>query len=154
MSKYPVNDPRRFLMGTPTQVWRTIERCWEIEPSSKRIMEDINALPRILDKIIAANGCVVPVTIYVPWSQKLHKLLFQDENLRSGRRYVSMKGIRMLKSRRRPRNCCQTMKAPQRHPDCEEAAILVKRDVYATIMKRTMLRQQISNQNVDQQGER
>jgi hypothetical protein len=27
-STYKEKDPRRFGMGTPTAVWRTMERCW------------------------------------------------------------------------------------------------------------------------------
>jgi hypothetical protein len=30
-------DERRFKMGTPSEVWHTWCRCWEIEPSSARI---------------------------------------------------------------------------------------------------------------------
>ena len=68
-SVYPVNDPRRFLMGTPEQVWSSMTRCWQVEPTSERIVEDIQALPAVLTKIIAAKGCVI-----------------QDQYLRNGRR--------------------------------------------------------------------
>jgi hypothetical protein len=53
------DHPKRFKMGTPNEIWSTMERCWEVEPTSERIIEDILALPQILEKIIAANGCVV-----------------------------------------------------------------------------------------------
>ena len=45
---------------------------WRVTPTSKRIVEDIELLPEVLNKIIESNGCVV-----------------QDEEfrgLRSGRR--------------------------------------------------------------------
>jgi len=48
------------------------ERTWRVTPTSKRIVEDIELLPEVLNKIIEARGCVV-----------------QDEEfcgLRSGRR--------------------------------------------------------------------
>jgi hypothetical protein len=61
-SVYKMDDPRRFLMGTPQQAWRTLERCWEVEPTSARIVEDISGFERVLDKIIENNGAVVEVT--------------------------------------------------------------------------------------------
>ena len=71
-SLYPKEDPRRFHLGTPPQLFSSIERTWRVTPTSKRIIEDIELLPSVLDKIIEARGCVV-----------------QDEEfrgLRSGRR--------------------------------------------------------------------
>ena len=70
-SQYAVGDTRRFEMGTPAQVWSTMSRCWTVAPTSARIIEDIDALPGVLEKIIAANGCVV-----------------HDEFLRTGRRVL------------------------------------------------------------------
>ena len=43
--------------------------CWTVAPTSDQIVSDILALPKVLEKIIEGNGCVVP-----------------DEFLRSGRR--------------------------------------------------------------------
>jgi hypothetical protein len=58
-SVYAVDDVRRFKMGTPAEVWYTLTRCWEIEPTSARIIEDIKALPRVLDVLIENKGAVV-----------------------------------------------------------------------------------------------
>ena len=71
-SLYPTDDPRCFHLGTPPQLLSSIERTWRVTPTSKRIAEDIELLPEVLNKIIEARGCVV-----------------QDEEfrgLRSGRR--------------------------------------------------------------------
>ena len=68
-TSFAVGDPRRFEMGTPSQVFSTMSRCWEVAPSSARVIEDIEALPRVVEKILAYKGCVVP-----------------DEFLRDGRR--------------------------------------------------------------------
>jgi hypothetical protein len=71
-SLYPEDDPRRFHLGTPPQLLASVERTWRVTPTSKRIIEDIELIPEVLDKIIEARGCVV-----------------QDEEfrgLRSGRR--------------------------------------------------------------------
>ena len=46
-------------MGTPDQVWSSITRCWSMEPTGERIVEDIVALQRVLDMIIANKGCMV-----------------------------------------------------------------------------------------------
>jgi hypothetical protein len=43
--------------------------CWQVEPTSERIVDNVLALPGVLEKIILAKGCVV-----------------QDQYLRSGSR--------------------------------------------------------------------
>ena len=53
------NDPNKFQLGTPASVWRAMERCWEVEPTSMRIVQDISDFQRILEKIVEARGCVV-----------------------------------------------------------------------------------------------
>ena len=68
-SVYAIEDPRRFNLGTPEAVFSCIERAFSVAPTSKRIVEDILALPMVLDRIIENEGCVVP-----------------DEALRHGRR--------------------------------------------------------------------
>jgi hypothetical protein len=47
-SSYELNNPRRFNFGTPSQVWETMRRCWQLEPTSARIIKDIEDLPRVL----------------------------------------------------------------------------------------------------------
>ena len=59
-SVLPHTDERRFKLGTPAEVWWSMARTWEYSPSSERIVEDISALPRVLDVIIEHKGCVVP----------------------------------------------------------------------------------------------
>ncbi len=106
-SLYPVGDPRRFHMGTPKQVYDTMKRCWEVEPTSERIVEDIMNLPSVLQKIITARGCVVP-----------------DLVLRTGRRgaeYVSLRAGMRCKHKPVNRQRKATMKGSVIHPDCIEA---------------------------------
>jgi len=103
-SVYAVGDPRRFNLGTPDEVFRSIERAWDVAPTSKRIVEDILALPRVWSKIIEYKGCVVP-----------------DEVLRHGRRAAKWESAaksaraarrrspgRSLESRRWPPRCLHT----------------------------------------------
>ena len=47
-------------MGTPNQLWQSIVLAWEHAPSSDRIIEDVERLPRVLEKIVGVLGCVVP----------------------------------------------------------------------------------------------
>jgi hypothetical protein len=68
-------------MGTPNEVWNTMERCWILEPRSSRIVEDILKLSRVLDKIIENCGCVVP-----------------DEGFRNGIRAKSHDGKKKIKA--------------------------------------------------------
>ncbi len=54
-SVYPVDDPRRFHIGAPAQVWLTMTRCWQVEPTLDRIVEDILALLGVLEGIIVVQ---------------------------------------------------------------------------------------------------
>jgi hypothetical protein len=102
-SKYPEGDPRRMTLGTPAAVATTMRKCWTVAPTSLRIMEDINAFPRVLDKIIEADGCVVP-----------------DLFLRSGRRARRSDGSEN-KTKLRARHRKETLAAAPLHPDNKEA---------------------------------
>ena len=37
-----------------------MNRCWEVSPTSERLVEDMVALPRILKVLIEHQGIVVP----------------------------------------------------------------------------------------------
>mmetsp|Transcript_75509 Transcript_75509/g.125910 ORF Transcript_75509/g.125910 Transcript_75509/m.125910 type:complete len:157 (-) Transcript_75509:111-581(-) len=56
----PHNDENKFKMGTPSEVDSTMERTWEVAPTSERIVQDIQRFPKALDAIIAAEGAKVP----------------------------------------------------------------------------------------------
>ena len=105
-STYPIGDYRRFCMGTPTQVWSTMIRCWELEPTSERIKEDILAFPRVLDKIIAYKGCVVP-----------------DECLRHGKRWARLDKKGDCKKKPRASQRKSMMKGRVTHRDCAAALL-------------------------------
>ena len=47
-------------MGTPSEVMKTMKRCWEIAPSSSQIIVYAEKFKEILEKIVAAEGTVVP----------------------------------------------------------------------------------------------
>ncbi|KAJ1385737.1 hypothetical protein B484DRAFT_461248, partial [Ochromonadaceae sp. CCMP2298] len=108
-SLYAVGDPRRFNMGLPEQVWSTMVRCWEVSPTSERIVEDIMDLDRVL-KIVSENkGCVV-----------------HNQAFRNGRRYrrANDKGDCLHKPRQRQRKA--TMHGEPTHPDCLGARELIR----------------------------
>jgi hypothetical protein len=79
-SDYDIDDPRRFNFGTPSEAWHTMERCWTLEPTSDRIIQDIGGLWEVLDKVIEHEGCVIP-----------------ECRLRSGVRQMKHNGGRVLK---------------------------------------------------------
>ena len=58
-SGYRDDNIRKFKLNTPTEVWWTMTRCWKMEPTSQRIIADIEDWPRVLGVIIASKGCVV-----------------------------------------------------------------------------------------------
>lgn len=80
-SCYDIEDPRRFKLGTPKEVYRTLRRCWEISPTSDQIIEDILGFRLILEKIVEAEGCVIA-----------------DEYFRTGRRARGTDGSKLKKN--------------------------------------------------------
>ena len=100
----PHDDARRFSMGSPDQVWSSLELVLHVAPTPAQIVADVMALPRVLDKIIEAEGAVVP-----------------DLFLRSGRRVrrADDKGDCDTKVRKRQRK--STHSNLPLHPDCQAA---------------------------------
>ena len=97
-------DPRKFKTGTPEEVWSTMSRCWQIDPTSERIVEDIEGFSRVLDIIIEHSGCVVP-----------------DMNFRTGRGAKSHDNKRVLKRKIVARQRISTQKSLNLHADAQEA---------------------------------
>jgi len=113
-SVYAVDDPRRFKLGKPDEVFRSTERAWAVAPSSKRIVEDILALPRVLSKIIEYEGCVVP-----------------DEVLRHGRRAAKWESAEMSTSgqKAKPRSFTRIetlASSVPPHPDVDPARAMLR----------------------------
>ena len=71
----PFDDTRRFNLGTPKEVMRTMKRCWEIAPSSEQIVAYAKRYSEILKLIVEADGVMIP-----------------GEALRSGRRLALHNG--------------------------------------------------------------
>ena len=83
-------------------------------PSSKRIVEDILALPRVLSKIIEYEGCVVP-----------------DEVLRHGRRAAKWESAEMSTSgqKAKPRSLTRIetlASSVPPHPDVDPARAKIR----------------------------
>jgi hypothetical protein len=78
------DNPNKFQMGTPAEVWRCMMRCWTVEPTSERVIQDFMDYPRIQDMIIGSEGCVV-----------------HGEAMRSGHRVRRADGKGMMKERLR-----------------------------------------------------
>jgi len=81
----PNGDARRFNLGTPSEVLRSIERAFAVSPASKRIVEDILALPMALGRIIEHKGIVL-----------------EDDALRHVRRLAKHKTLESLKPNKAP----------------------------------------------------
>ena len=48
-------------MGTKDVLWACMEKTWlEVAPTNEPVVEDVDRILVVLDKIIAAGGCVVP----------------------------------------------------------------------------------------------
>ena len=100
----------KFKLGTPAEVWSSMSRAWTVEPTSKRIVEDISKLETVLHKIIDKKGCVVP-----------------DEFLRTGRRARSANDTFDLKGKSRKRNRKANLQGIfLYHPDCQKGLDLIE----------------------------
>ena len=95
-------DPRYFRLGTMKQVWQTMKRCWEVEPTPESIVQDIQGLPRVVDKIVLARGVLV-----------------DDGTLRGGRRALSHFGNKLLKTRKTASQRKATLKQRPVHGDLQ-----------------------------------
>jgi hypothetical protein len=125
-STYAHDDPQRFNMGTIPEVWRTMTRCWEVDPSSERIVEDILALPRVLERVIAARGCCV-----------------QDEFLRTVRRHRSADGTRDLDRKPNMKQRKQTLTARACHPDALKGLMSIQRGEVGRLQAIELLIQEV-----------
>ena len=98
---YKNDDPRKFRKDTQPMLWSSVCRVWkDVAPSSERIVEDITALPRVLDRIIEAKGTIVP-----------------DIFFRTGRRYRSKADDRDLERKPSRRQRIETNLPRPLHPD-------------------------------------
>ena len=103
-SVYAWDDLRRMKFGTPAEAWKTMVKCWTLEPTSERIIADISDFDNVLDHIIEAKGCVVP-----------------ECRLRHGHRQQAHNGGRVLKRKVTQRQRKHLMQLGPVHPDAEEA---------------------------------
>jgi len=103
----PIDDERRFNLGTPKEAWRTMTRCCEIKPTSERIIADIIYFPNVLKIFRDHEGAFVP-----------------EMNFRHGQQAQAINGGRVVKHKinRRQRKHLLTM-GPI-HPNAQEADLI------------------------------
>ena len=99
----------KWNMGSVGVLWACMEMTWmEVAPSSERVIEDVDRMLVVLDKIIAAGGCVV-----------------SDEFLRTGRRAMRADGTKALGGKARKRQRIETLEARPHHPELNGAYALL-----------------------------
>ena len=49
----------KFQLGTPKEAFRCMDRCWKVEPTLERVVQDIEGWEYAIDKIIEAKGTIV-----------------------------------------------------------------------------------------------
>jgi hypothetical protein len=105
-STLPVTDPLRksWGMGTPTAMRDSMFKTWTQHPSSERIVEDAFDLELVLDRVIEAEGTVVP-----------------EEFLRKGRRRHKRGPGDGTKLKPRKRQRKDTLVATEHHPTLDDA---------------------------------
>ena len=52
-------DPRKFTLCTPNNVWDAVCRTWEYAPTEKRIVEDIEKVFEAIDLVVENEGRAV-----------------------------------------------------------------------------------------------
>jgi hypothetical protein len=75
----------------------------EVAPSSERVKEDVDRMLVVLDKIIAAGGCVL-----------------QDKLFRTGRRAMRADGTKALGGKACKRQRIETLEARPHHPPSDQ----------------------------------
>ena len=55
-----VKNTKRFKVGTPDELSKTLRRCWKVAVTSDRIVCDIKRWPVAIEAIVAARGAKVP----------------------------------------------------------------------------------------------
>jgi len=114
-SMYPDDDPEKFKFGTPTEAWHTIERCWEISPTSERIVQAILDFPKVLRKVIEVGGTVLP-----------------ECTLRHGHRALRYEKTRALKNKLKTSQRIESNREKPIHPHAVRGrAMILGREVNA-----------------------
>jgi hypothetical protein len=103
-SVYRDDDPRKFIMNTPSEVWKTMTRCWTDEPTSERVIADTEDWPRVLATIRDAQGTI-----------------FLGEALRSGHCWQRSDGKGLLASKFRARQRISTLHGRSVYLNAQEA---------------------------------
>ena len=107
-SGYDNSDKRKFKFGTPPEVWSTMLWCWDHEPTSARILADIEDFGNVLLMIVAFEGCVVP-----------------ECRLRHGHRQQAHNGGRVLKRKVTSRQRKHLLRMGPVHDDAADALRLL-----------------------------
>ena len=99
------------MFGSSITCEHAMTKCWTLEPTSERIVNDISSLDVTLQKIVAAKGCLVP-----------------DEDLRSGRRQAKLNGAEQCKGKTHKSQRIATLKERLTHPSAVRALDLIAQE--------------------------
>jgi hypothetical protein len=95
----------KWNMGSAGVLWACMEITWmEVASSSERVIEDVGRMLVVLDKIIAAGGCVMP-----------------GEFIRTGRQAMRAGGTKALGGKARKRQRIETLEARPHHLELKGA---------------------------------
>lgn len=99
-SRLENDDPLKFSVGTPKLTASTLKRCWEVSPTSERVVQDIMDWRRVIDLGIGYNGCIIP-----------------GEGFRRGHRSPRSDKKGLCESKYRNRQRVETLEGMTVHPD-------------------------------------
>jgi hypothetical protein len=94
----PIGDARRFGLGAPNEVFRSIERAFAVAATSKRIVKGILVLPLVLGRTTEHNGIVL-----------------KGAALRHGRHLAKHKAWGSLKPNKKPPKISHSLSSGSRH---------------------------------------
>ena len=87
------DDPRKFRLCTPTNVWDAICRTWEYAPTSKRIVEDINRVFDAIDEVVENDGRAVDFSLRSGRRGRDHRLEKRSTRERERKLFSNLDGL-------------------------------------------------------------
>ena len=89
----PPDDPRKFNLCTPINVWDAICRTWEYAPTNKRIVQDIERVFDAIDEVVENDGRAVDFSIRRGRRGRDHRLAKRRRRERERKLFSNLEGL-------------------------------------------------------------
>ena len=92
----PPDDPRKFTLCTPTNVWDAICRTWEYAPTDKHIVQDIERVFDAIDEVVENDGRAVDFYLRRGRRGRDHRLAKRRRRERERKLFSNLQGYTPL----------------------------------------------------------